>query len=530
MRIERIRLRSFKRFTDLEVGPIPRAARLVVLVGPNGSGKSSLLEGFNHWHALRGWGNVGDQRYLLKDNEAEMGSWHTEVVTVNIHDVDPADRNVKDKFYFRTAYRNEPDFSIGGLQRIASPTEHARVDRFIVNEASVSQNYQRLVGRTLGGVYDDANNNKLVSDLRNELVGKVRASLSYVFDDLTLSSIGDPLSNGAFYFQKGKSSAFHYKNLSAGEKSVFDLILDLVVNSNHYPDAIFFIDEPEAHIHTEKQASALRALYNLIPEQGQLWCSTHSLGMLVEAQRIEQETPGSVVFLDFSDRDYDLVQKIVPSRPDRQLWDKTLELTLGNLAFLVGPNTIYLCEGDPLSRKNKSFDAQVLERIFSSDWPQASFISIGSADDVTNPNSTVVKALEAIFPRAEIKRLIDRDYLSEEEVQELRGRGVRVTSERHLEAYLLSDEIIEKLCITRGRDDVIPAALQAKQDGIARSCAQGKDANDIKSAAGFIVNDLRTLLQIQNGGSSTHPFLRDTIAPLVTWETGTYARLAADLA
>lgn len=48
MRVEKVRLRSFKRFTDLQVGPIPVGAKLVVLVGPNGSGKSSLLEAFNH--------------------------------------------------------------------------------------------------------------------------------------------------------------------------------------------------------------------------------------------------------------------------------------------------------------------------------------------------------------------------------------------------------------------------------------------------------------------------------------------------
>lgn len=530
MRVDKIRLRSFKRFTDLEVGPIPIEAKLVVLVGPNGSGKSSLLEAFNHWHSLRGWGNVGDPRYLLKDGVPLGGDWNRESVTVSFHGVDNLDNNVRDKLYFRTAYRNEPDFNVHGLQRIPSPTESPRVDRFIVNEVSVSQNYQRLVGKTLGGVYDDTNGDKLVSQLRDELTGKIKETLGTVFDDLTLSSIGDPLNNGAFYFKKGYSAQFHYKNLSAGEKSVFDLILDLVVNSSHYPDAIFFIDEPEAHIHTEKQAATLHALFNLIPDQGQLWCSTHSLGMLLEAQKIEQEHPGSVAFLDFSDRDYDSHHQILPSRPDRQLWDKTLELTLGSLSSLIGPNTIYLCEGDPLSRKNKSFDAQVLERIFSAAQPQSSFVSVGNTDAVIDPAGAAAQALKAIFPNAQIKRVVDRDYLSAHEVQELRDRGVRVTSERHLEAYLLSDEIIEKLCSTLGRTDLVTQALQIKQDSIQTSVGQGNDIDDVKSAAGMIVNGLRTLLQIRNGGSSTHPFLRDTMAPLVTADTTTYTRLLADLA
>lgn len=530
MRIEKVRVRSFKRFTDLEVGPIPFKAKLVILVGPNGSGKSSLLEAFNHWHTLRGWRSVGDHRYLLKEGVPLGGDWNEESVTVSFHGIDSSNNNVRDKLYFRTAYRNEPDFNIQGLQRIASPTENPKVDRFIINEASVSQNYQRLVGKTLAGVFEDANGSKVVSQLRDELTGRIKTTLSAVFEDLTLNSIGDPLNNGAFYFKKGASAPFHYKNLSAGEKSVFDLILDLVVNSSHYPDAIFFIDEPEAHIHTEKQAATLRALSNLIPALGQLWCSTHSLGMLLEAQKIEQEQPGSVAFLDFSDRDYDVPHSIQPSHPDRQLWDKTLELTLGSLSSLIGPNTIYLCEGDPKSRKNKSFDAQVLERVFGATQPQSSFVSVGSSDEVIDPTGATAQALKAIFPNAKIRRVVDRDYLSMQEIEELKRRGICVTSERHLEAYLLSDEIIEKLCHKHGHPNLVPSALQIKENAIQTSIGQGNDADDVKSAAGIIVNGLRSLLQITNGGSSTHPFLRDTMAPLITADTKTYARLSADLA
>ena len=69
-------------------------------------------------------------------------------------------------------------------------------------------------------------------------------------------------------------------NLSAGEKSAFDLILDMVVQSKYYPDAIYCIDEPETHMHTKLQGRVLRELYLLIPGQSQLWISTHSIGML----------------------------------------------------------------------------------------------------------------------------------------------------------------------------------------------------------------------------------------------------------
>jgi uncharacterized protein with von Willebrand factor type A (vWA) domain len=41
-----------------------------------------------------------------------------------------------------------------------------------------------------------------------------------------------------------------------------------------------------------------RAIY-LTPTNSQLWISTHSIGMLKQAEELEKEIPGSVVFLDF---------------------------------------------------------------------------------------------------------------------------------------------------------------------------------------------------------------------------------------
>ena len=99
-----------------------------------------------------------------------------------------------------------------------------------------------------------------------------------MFDDLQLTSLGDPLIDGSFYFTKGNSENFHYKNLSAGEKSAFDLILDLIIKSTYFSDSIFCIDEPEDHMHTVLQGKLLHELYNLIPEKSQLWIATHSIG------------------------------------------------------------------------------------------------------------------------------------------------------------------------------------------------------------------------------------------------------------
>ena len=47
MRIKKIELKNFKRFTDLTISEIPESAKLVLLIGSNGSGKSCLFDAFD---------------------------------------------------------------------------------------------------------------------------------------------------------------------------------------------------------------------------------------------------------------------------------------------------------------------------------------------------------------------------------------------------------------------------------------------------------------------------------------------------
>lgn len=117
-------------------------------------------------------------------------------------------------------------------------------------DSVVSSNYQRLISSSLSGLFEERNNKKTVEELRKELIGKIQIALQNVFEDLKLSSI---------------ATDFPYANLSAGEKSAFDLLLDLIIKSIYFTDTVFCIDEPESHMHTALQSKLLNELYSLVP-------------------------------------------------------------------------------------------------------------------------------------------------------------------------------------------------------------------------------------------------------------------------
>lgn len=534
MKIREVKLNKFKRFTDLTIKDIPETAKLVILVGPNGCGKTSIFEAFNHWHRYKGWRSIaGTMDYYVKagDNEEINTSiWYDNRVDISAYDETLNEQEkIKGKFYFRTAHRNEPDFITRSLSKQDNPKDRIKFETLMVTDSSVSENYQRLVSNTLSGVFDITNNRKTVEELRENLIGKIKKSLSNVFDDLQLSNIGEPLVNGSFYFTKGRSENFHYKNLSAGEKSAFDIILDLVIKSDSFDNTIYCIDEPEAHMHTALQAKLLTEMYNLVNDKSQLWLATHSIGMLQQAKELETQHPGSVVFLDFSNIDFDEKITIAPTTIDKTIWNKFIELAFGDFAKLIAPERIAFCEGDSKGRKYKDFDAQIYAKIFSSKYPTTSFVSIGSCADIENPDNVSMQIISKVMHNSKIIKFVDRDDKSVEEIAECSSKRIKVLKRRHIESYILDDEIITKLCNSVGKPDKIAECIAAKIAKIANSVARGNAQDDVKSASGEIYVELKRILNLTKCGNTKDAFFRDTLTPLITEETSVYKELEQEI-
>ena len=370
----------------------------------------------------------------------------------------------------------------------------------------------------------------MTNDFTESLIGPIRDPVSRLFPELFLNSLANPMEDGTFRFTKGTSEGFHYKNLSGGEKAVFDLILDVVIARRAYDNTLFCIDEPEAHMNARVQAELLSVLFGLIPENCQLMLATHSIGMMRRARDIEEETPGSVAFLDFGDRNFDDPQVIEPTIPDRTFWGRAYNVALDDLATLVAPERVVICEGEPKNRnsgKSYSHDARCYERIFEATFPETQFVPGGNALDVSGDKRGIAYALGVLTQGSQVIKLIDRDSLSPEEVAEKMKDSVRVLSRRNLESYLFDDEALRALALSVGKADKIDDLLAEKKRILNERTDSAPD--DLKPASGEIYNSCKNILGLTNPGNNTKTFMRDTLAPLVKPGMKVYDELKRDI-
>ena len=528
MRFKSTVIKDFKRFTHLTVQGIPETARLIMLAGPNGSGKSSFFDALSSWHRLNTRGNAWNDDYYLKVYSREILTWNQQQITVALHHPEPNDPEERKKLiYTRSAYRNDPEFQARNLQQVPNQLDEARVNRMIDNDVAISRNYQRLVGQVFE-IFDA--DPMWTTEFTESLIGPIREPVTRLFPNLILNSLANPLQDGTFRFTKGASDGFHYKNLSGGEKSVFDLILDLAIATRVYDNTLFCIDEPEAHMNARLQADLLSVLYELIPENCQLMLATHSIGMMRRARDIEAGNPGSVVFLNFGERDFDEPVVIEPTTPDRAFWNATYEIALDDLATLVAPERVIICEGEPKTRnsgKNYSHDARCYQLIFETHFPETQFIPGGNASEVASDKRGIAFALGILTQGSEVVKLIDRDSSSPEEVADLKKDGVRVLSRRNLESYLFDDEVLGALALSVGKVDKISDLLAEKKRVLDNRTGDAPD--DLKPASGEIYLACKIVLELTNPGNDAKTFMRDTLAPLIKPAMKVYEDLKQDV-
>ena len=516
MRIQSVHLKLYKRFTDLLISNIPASARLVVLIGPNGTGKSSVFDalllksqGAKTNYSLDG----GKRDYYHKDDYTSTQPGTTrevwERVHVQFHSVEPTRDKWSAAFNIRSPYRNEADFHLTSLQSSDPSTETARFERIIDQDQAVSDNYRRLSWRRMADLDRDAPGATRFDQYRKESLGELQTAMGNLFagPPLELQDFGGLRDSGVFRFSKGTVTDFHYKNLSGGEKAAFDLLLDIFVKRSEYQDAIYCIDEPEAHVATALHGPLLDALLDLIPNESQLWIATHSIGFVRKAYEMMRRD-NNVAFLDFSRQDFDSAVEITPRIPDRSFWQTVYQVALDDLADLVAPANIVICEGSS-TKVDKGFDADCYNRIFADSQPETLFISYGGSTQVEK-SEDLIAVLRAITKGVNVSRLIDRDDMTPDAREEKIENGISVLAQREIENYLYDPEVLRTFLKVNGREEMAESIFEHRAQLLANSTSTG---DDVKKITQNLFDHIRKSTGLQFLGNSRKEFALQHLVP-----------------
>ena len=398
----------------------------------------------------------------------------------------------------------------------------------IAGESRVSDNYQRIVSASIEALFDPTKHDTTAGEITERIIGRVRDAMLRVFDNLQLDGPGRPMQGGTFFFTKGVSSGYHYKNLSGGEKAAFDLLLDFIIKSEAFDNTIFCIDEPELHMHTKLQGLLLDELLRQLLPSCQLWISTHSIGMTRRAMDLHRAKPSEVTFLDFGVCDYDQPTTMRPAVIDRRFWKGMFAIALDDLADLVAPREIVFCEERReigSTKRTPTFDAAVYRAVFGPLHPDTEFVPLGSTTEVDKDALLLSTVLSQMLPSIKTWKLYDRDDRSVDEIADLAKTGTKVLGRRDLESYLWDDDVITALATQVGLPAEAQPVIAEKQRLLAALPAVGKPSDDVKAISGALYNEAKSRLHLTACGNNAVEFARATLAPLVTPGTKVYAEL-----
>ena len=532
MRLNSVRIKNFKRFVDLTIHNLSPDAKLIVLLGPNGCGKSSLFDAFQRRLKVDEFFGMSAElmRYYRRTTTEAVAK--NDEVSLEFHGGNPTSvADLKKSLYVRSAYRHDPSFTGTTIKQPSDVLDRHAVHRLIDTDQTVANNYQRIIWRLLGKVTTPG---LMTDNILAETIGDLQMSMEIVFEDIRLDALVSANDIGTFTFTKGTSQNFLYEHLSAGEKAAFDLLLDIVVNKAAFNNSLYCVDEPEAHLSTKLQGALLKELYRLVPDNSQLWLATHSIGMVRTAQEIRADHPEHVVFLDMGfspdgeHRNYDEPQTIEPADPDHSFWSRHYAVALDDMAELLAPDCLVVCEGSTQDDADPALDESCYNRIFAREFPRTLFVSVGAATTVEKRMRDLLPVLKRIVGTS-IVRFRDRDALTPEEIVGKRAEGVRVMTEyRNIESMLLSNGVLSKLCGSLGRPECFATIKTARDNALDQPGAQ-RAIDDLKPAAQAVHRAASTQLDLPRAGETKHAFMRDVLAPLVTEETLEYQNLKNDI-
>ena len=433
MRISSIRLQNFKRFTDLTIRNIPDNARLVLLLGVNGSGKSSVFDAFELMNqTTRGDGIFAVQRvtaYYRKLPEKEISiQGVSDSGEFMLGESNAIGRNLRfGKLYGRTSFRQvsrlartklgDKSFDIG--------KDDDRPKFFIDRDNRFENDIEHLSGVILKEMFRSSTSNQ---EVKQRYIQPINDALTRIFlptnpNAIQLLEIIPPIEGNVaqITFRKG-ASEFHYDQLSAGEKEIFNILINLLARTRDLGPALYFLDELDLHLNTELQYHFLKEIAeHWIGEESQLWTATHSLGFIQYAQ--ESDT---AAIIDLNALDYDLPQVLEPKPKDRlDVYDVAIPKSV--LFSILEGKKLVVCE----NQNDEYYNLLAL--------PDTLFVGVQDARSV----------FLTVKRDARYLGLRDRDFLSDDEIMRIQARYPqhRILHYYDFENYLYHPDNLAELAL-----------------------------------------------------------------------------------
>ncbi len=327
MRIRKIELKNFKRFTDLTISDIPDTSKLVLLIGSNGSGKSSLFDAFD-------WLSKGPYKGIPYGADEGASYYRKNIADEPTASIEFADGNLIEKkgtsvtkgielvqrFLGRSSIRIVPRISNNANPASVSSDNDSPMT-YIENDTRFINDVFLFIQQINTALREPVFSGKQADTLKifRDFIEPLNNSLLKIFggDETTTIQIAEfedasPNSTAKLIFRKGESK-INYDLLSHGEKQVIILLINFIVRQEYYKNAIIFIDEMDCHLNTALQSSLLDEIVTRwIPDNAQLWTASHALGFIDYARNSEAAS-----ILDFNLLNFDTKKEILPLSKDK---------------------------------------------------------------------------------------------------------------------------------------------------------------------------------------------------------------------
>lgn len=414
MHISYLELKNFKRFTDLtiDLSKLDTPPKLVLLIGANGSGKSSVFDGFStllsYYKAdsvLMDEGHPDPTSYYHKDKSKPYATIAAQFDTGEVlaigsdrytTNIDRQRQTLRNVFYGRSSLRQVPRLSrtsLGASRSFDLANDSDRPLTYVDRDERFENDLEEITRNILQEFYQS---DRERSEIIKTYIDPINQAFERIFDeDKTvvprLVSIVPPLDGNVaeVHFEKGNVE-FRYDLLSSGEKSIFNILINLLSRKKHYQDTIYFIDELDLHLNTRLQYNLLKEITEYwIPDNCQLWTASHSYGFIDYARESDH-----AAIIDFDSLDFDVKQVLLPE-PKDSLDIFEVAVPKESIFKLFDSKQIVLCE----NQNDEFYNLLSLK--------DRLFVGIKNKDDVF----LHVKRDPRYYG------LIDRDFLTDREIE-----------------------------------------------------------------------------------------------------------------